>query len=257
MSEKDGGQPEEKGVHRSRAAGLSRPRMAVAGLAGLALLGGGAYLVTTRSGDDGGTTATRDVGVVAPSVGQGVDTTSLPPSAPAPTSAAAVASADAVAPTSASATTTAPRTRTPATRERDPAEVRREIAAAREKAAKDGIKLQRPPKAKAGALAQNLISTRTEPTSEGTIRITTAPGDLTGQQDQLLAGDDGRRVGTSRCTQSVRFTRSAPARVIPNMLLCWRTSDSRSVVTMAVARKGKPSAAASTAVIDREWAKLR
>ncbi|MDY7090472.1 MAG: hypothetical protein SYR96_35960 [Actinomycetota bacterium] len=100
------------------------------------------------------------------------------------------------------------------------------------------------------------MSTRTETTSEGTIRITTAKGDLTGKQDQLMAADEGRPVGKARCTQRLRFSEAAPPREISTVLLCWRTSDERSVVTLAVSREGKPSAAASTEVISREWTRL-
>jgi hypothetical protein len=101
------------------------------------------------------------------------------------------------------------------------------------------------------------VSTVTEQTSEGTIRITSAKADLTGQQDQLMAADSGAPAGDARCTQKVHFSNSAAARTIPNLLLCWRTSANRSVVTLAVAKNGHPSTASSTAVIDREWAKLR
>jgi hypothetical protein len=40
------------------------------------------------------------------------------------------------------------------------------------------------------------------------------------------------------------------------MLVCWRTSARRSVVTVAVAEQGRPSSGDSVAVIQREWARL-
>jgi hypothetical protein len=44
--------------------------------------------------------------------------------------------------------------------------------------------------------------------------------------------------------------------VRPNLLLCWRTSDDRSVATVLIDQSGKPSTADSVRIIDREWAKL-
>lgn len=50
--------------------------------------------------------------------------------------------------------------------------------------------------------------------------------------------------------------RALTPRDIPNVLLCFRTSATRSVVTLAVGKTGSPSATTSTAVLAREWAKL-
>jgi hypothetical protein len=100
------------------------------------------------------------------------------------------------------------------------------------------------------------VNQRDEATAEGTIRVMSAKRDLSGQHDLLLAADRGEAVGDARCTKKVRFSVNAKAREIPTLLLCWRTSDARSVVTMAVAKKGSPSSATSIEVLDREWAKL-
>ncbi|MEU4241236.1 hypothetical protein [Actinoplanes sp. NPDC026619] len=110
----------------------------------------------------------------------------------------------------------------------------------------------KPPKA-----AQLEAVTRTEQTANGTMRITTAKGDLAGQQDQRMAGDNGAAVGASRCTSKLRFANAAKPQEMPAVLLCWRTSAAKSVVTMAVSSTGeKPSSAVSAAVIAREWARL-
>jgi hypothetical protein len=137
----------------------------------------------------------------------------------------------------------------------DSDKVRRKVQAARAAAERDGRPLQRPLTPKAGAASVAAIA-RTEKTSTGSVRITTAKGDLTGQGDRLMAADRGWAVGRSRCTQTVRFSDNAAARTIPTLLLCWRTSAARSVVTLAVVKTGKASAASSAALIDREWTKL-
>jgi hypothetical protein len=250
MSSNDGSRPDESGVYRSTTArGISRRQMAVAGLAGLLLLGGGTYLITGQAGD--AATTTGNVGAPAPAVPSAEP--AVPEASPSPSEVPSSApSSVAAAPASVKPSPT----KTAATSRPDPEKVRKEINEARKKAEADGIPLQRPPVNKGKAVAQNLVSTRTEQTATGTIRITTARADLAGQQDQALAGDEGNPAGEARCTQKIQFTRSAPARDIPTTLLCWRTSDDRSVVTMAVVESGRPHAAASLAIIDREWAKL-
>ena len=93
-------------------------------------------------------------------------------------------------------------------------------------------------------------------TAEGTVRVVSAKFDLSGQGDLLMAGDGGRRVGDARCTRKLRFANAPGAREIPSMLLCWRTSSARSVVTVAVASQGKPSPSRSLELLNEEWAKL-
>ncbi|MBM2621596.1 hypothetical protein JIG36_39445 [Actinoplanes sp. LDG1-06] len=237
---------------RPQGASPFRRRMVIGGIGLAAVLGGGAYLMTAQVSDRQATTSAPDVAPVQP----------------APTTSAAPATSDVAPPPSVSATgmTSAGTARPPAepspsrspspARSEDSAAVRREIDRARAQAAKDGHPLQRPLQQKAQAVPGSQVSTRTEPTSEGTIRISTARADLTGQQDQLIAGDGGKPVGSARCTQKVRFSEGAPAREVANLLLCWRMSADRSVVTLAVAKEGTPSSSISTATIDREWARL-
>ncbi|MEV6301472.1 hypothetical protein AB0M02_18825 [Actinoplanes sp. NPDC051861] len=130
--------------------------------------------------------------------------------------------------------------------------VRDEIEQARARAAEEGVTLQRPLKQARGAQVEH----RTETTKNGTIRVTTARDDLTGTAPLTIAADEGTRVGSAHCTDRVRFSQDAPAVKRPTLLLCWRTSADRSVVTMAVTPKGKPKAATSVEIIDQEWAKL-
>jgi hypothetical protein len=131
--------------------------------------------------------------------------------------------------------------------------IRKEIRAARAKAAADGVPLRRPLEQKTSTGA---ISQRTEKIADGTIRITTARHDLTGQGPLAIAADEGTKIGDARCTNKIRFSTGAPAQERPTLLLCWRTSAKRSVVTMIATPGGKPAAATSVGVIDREWAKL-
>ncbi|MBG0560165.1 hypothetical protein [Actinoplanes aureus] len=138
--------------------------------------------------------------------------------------------------------------------EKTSAEVRRKIKEARAKAAADGVPLKRP--LKQAAAGEAAVSERTVQTKNGTIRVTTARDDLTGQRALAIAADKGERVGSANCTNRIRFSAGVPARERPSLLLCWRTSAQRSVVTMAVTPNGKPKAAESVAIIDKEWAKL-
>ena len=245
---------ERPGVSQSVPNRRAVPRRAqvAAGVTGLAvLLGGGAYLITDRIVNRDDSATTRDVGALAP-VAPVVPSESLPPSAAPSTS----ASGSPAATTSAAATSASPPAKTSASPAEVPDAVRKQIQAARDAAAKDGFPLQRPLPQRGKVVPESQISTRTEKTSGGTMRITSAKADLSGNHDRVLAADDGTPAGNARCTQQVHFSVDAPPRVIPNLLLCWRISATRSVVTFAVATKGRPSAADSAAVIDREWAKL-
>ncbi|GAA4590280.1 hypothetical protein BJY16_009184 [Actinoplanes octamycinicus] len=100
------------------------------------------------------------------------------------------------------------------------------------------------------------VTERTETTRDGSIRITTARYDLTGQGRLALVADQGTMAGSAHCTNRVRPAAGATATERPNLLLCWRTSPTRSVVTLAVNRSGRPAASGSVAVIEREWAAL-
>jgi hypothetical protein len=147
----------------------------------------------------------------------------------------------------------------PAPKERSAKEVREEIDKARAKAKADGFDIQRPLKAKSGSTkAEEAVSQWTESIKNGTVRVTTARHDLTDSSALLPAGNRGKSVGDGvKCTNKVRFTQDAPATERPTLLVCWRTSSKRSVVTMMATPQGVPSAAPNISIINREWAKLR
>ncbi|GIE33026.1 hypothetical protein Ait01nite_060710 [Actinoplanes italicus] len=217
--------------------GRTRSR-AVAGAAGLAaVLGIGAYLTTSAIISDDVPMA-EDVRPIAP-----VSTPSTAVLSPTPS--AAVSPSD---------QQTSGAGAQAAQQERDPGEVRKEVTTARQKAAEHGFPLQRPLEPDADS-APGTETTRNLP-GGGTMRITTAEGDLTGQRPLLWAGDEGRTVGPNRCTQSFRFSQGDLGVERPTMLLCWRTSASRSVAVLSVDPDGTPSVEESAKVIDREWEKL-
>ena len=89
-----------------------------------------------------------------------------------------------------------------------------------------------------------------------TLRVVSARTDLTGTRELAWAADAGHLVGDARCTQNVRLTPTAPARVRPTLLLCWRTSAERSAYTVAVDLDHRPSERDSVASLDQAWARL-
>jgi hypothetical protein len=238
-----------------------RNRLAVISVAAAAVLGGGAYLVTSRAGDRDGGTVTGDTGALAPPA------TSPLPSPPSvalspetPSSAAPAAAVPASAAPASAAPPPASRRATVArpTRAAGTAEVRRQIDAARQKAAEDGIPLQRPLVASTAAPAHDADSYAEQSrrlAGGGTMRIISARYDLSGQREMLWAADRGHPVGDVRCTNNFHFSATGVATVRPTMLLCWRTSDDRSVVVLTVAKN--PSGADSAGVIDKRWNELR
>ncbi|SNY65734.1 hypothetical protein [Paractinoplanes atraurantiacus] len=220
-----------------------RAKQAVVGVAGLAVLGAGAYFVTTQVADRNATTETRDAGAMAPLASAA---TGASPASPEPT-----AEADTVAPTKGAIKQTSSPTPTPS----ESLSVDEAIKKAREKAAKDGHPVQRAltaaPNAKTGP-----VNKRNEKLPNGTLRVITAKHDLTGTGELLWPADKGEKVGDNRCTQNFRFSNNHKPSVRPNMLVCWRTSAGKSVVTVLVDQDGKPSKEKSAEVIASEWAKL-
>jgi hypothetical protein len=210
----------------------------VIGAAGLAaVLGIGAYLTTSAIVSDDVPVAEEFRPIAPVSTPSIADLSSTPSAAASPSDQQAGGAAAQAA-----------------QQERDPEEVRKEVTAARQEAAQHGFPLQRPLQPAAGA-ATGTETTRNLP-GGGTMRITTAEGDLTGQRPLLWAGDEGRTVGPDKCTQSFRFSEGDLGVERPTMLLCWRTSASRSVAVLSVDPDGTPSIEESAKVIDHEWEKL-
>jgi hypothetical protein len=218
-----------------------RRRLALGAVGLAAVLGGGAYLITSEVVDHRDSTATTDTGALAPMI--------------SPASGSSTASPSAGASTPGAAATSAPARAAAGPTPRSSAAVSQEIKEARAKAAKDGVPLMRARTA-APDVPSGPVSERTEPRKNGVLRIVTAKFDLRGQRELLWPANGGKRVGDAECTQTFRFSNEAKASTKRNLLLCWRTSATKSVVTALVDRSGKPSAAESVGIIDREWAKL-
>ncbi|HEY0002894.1 MAG TPA: hypothetical protein VGB74_20740 [Actinoplanes sp.] len=230
--------PDQRRVQRRKKAGV-----AIAGLA--AILGGASYAVTTWfTGEDA--TAPGDTGALAPIVtptsrrphaapqttAEPTETVRrMPPriagvrqrSLPSPTPSTAALPDDEVASTQVSRLLGAPRT-TPS----------------------GGL-----------VAADEAITVVHEAGSDGSsIQVVSARFDLTGRGSHLWAADDGLPISGARCTQNLRVEGEPAARVRPNVMLCWRASTARSVVTVATSPVGRPAAAISAAVIDRAWQRL-
>ncbi|WP_433295472.1 hypothetical protein ACQP2F_35910 [Actinoplanes sp. CA-030573] len=225
----------------------SRRTKIVAGAVGLAaVLGGGAYLVTDQVMDHRAST-TGETGALAPLPSPAASSvgTAQPDSVP-------LASASSSSPSS-RGTTPSPSSSSSSAASSSPSDDA--VRKARDKAQRDGVALQRP--LTAAGPEPGKVSERNQAMPNGSIRIITARFDLTGHRELLWAGDAGKSVGNARCTQKVRFSQSSAPTVQPNLLLCWRTSNHKSVATVLVNQSGHPSTAASVKVIDQEWAKLR
>lgn len=107
-----------------------------------------------------------------------------------------------------------------------------------------------------GQDANTQVAERVEALGDGSVRILSARRDLSGEHPLLLAPGDGEPAGRGvRCTSEIRYGTAAPSPP-PATLMCWRTSASRSVITMVSPGRGAAPAAESVEVITREWDRL-
>jgi hypothetical protein len=114
-----------------------------------------------------------------------------------------------------------------------------------------------PPAASGMAIAAGPVTVSSETGTDGSaIRVVAARYDLTGRWAPLSTGDTGLVVGDARCTQKLSPGLTLPAEERPSMIMCWRTSPTKSVVTVAVRPLGRPLAGASVDVLDRQWLAL-
>jgi hypothetical protein len=213
-----------------------RRTKALVGIACLAVLGGGAFLITDEVSGDHATTVTTGSGTLEPSA-----TSTTAPKIADPSDGAPLPS-----------TTSAP------AREKSLGE---RLATARSANARAGTEVRRPLPPQNGTAmvaADELTVTKSGSLVKdgATLQVVSARHDLTGQRELSWAADDGRAVDKVRCTQNFRFSAGTPAVEKPMLLLCWRVSAARSVYTIAVTVKGRPSTAVSAAAINRRWAKL-
>jgi hypothetical protein len=86
--------------------------------------------------------------------------------------------------------------------------------------------------------------------------VVSALGDLSGHRELAWVADGGTPVGKARCSNTIQLSGDAEAAKKPNLLVCWRTSEKKSVYTVAVDLDGDPSERKSVAAINREWRSL-
>jgi hypothetical protein len=94
------------------------------------------------------------------------------------------------------------------------------------------------------------------PKDHHTLRVVSGRTDLSGRHELAWAADTGHPVREARCTQNFKIGPTASARVRPTMLMCWRTSASRSVFTVSVDLEQRPSEQESVDTIDKVWSTL-
>lgn len=241
---------QDGGVYRSDRRRVQRRKKIAVGLAGLgAILAGGGYAVsawqTARE-----STVIGDLGAFAPHTPPvreppGTATTTAAPrpsAAPAPTSRPASTRLSGARRSSRPSPTPSP-SRMP-DEEVASALLSRLLAAPRST-----------PSGVASAAGGTIVVTN-EPGPDGSaIRILSARYDLTARGTLLWAADSGQVVGDARCTQNVRVG-GGTAETRPGLLLCWRVSAAKSVVTIATSRTGSPVAATSARVLHRAWEQL-
>jgi hypothetical protein len=134
------------------------------------------------------------------------------------------------------------------------------ITAARSAAAKaKATPLVRAPLPKTGTVASVEDLDVTEATTQqegGTLKVVSAEADLTGYGELSWVADKGTKAGDARCTKKIRLSTAVPATERPTLLLCWRTSAAKSVYTLAVVAKGRPTTSISTDALAKEWKRL-
>ncbi|MFC4064685.1 hypothetical protein [Actinoplanes subglobosus] len=136
------------------------------------------------------------------------------------------------------------------------------VRKAREAAAKEGVKITRPlpvrednPAGAAAAAAAKEVTVGSAKEG-GTMRIVTVRGDLTGQRELAWVAGGVEKHGPAACSQRFKLFNEQEPRTRPNLLVCWRTSEKRSVVVVDTKIGGRPPVGESLAIIDREWRKL-
>jgi hypothetical protein len=86
-----------------------------------------------------------------------------------------------------------------------------------------------------------------------TLKVVSARSDLTGQRELAWIADAGHAVGDAWCTRNLRRSAQSEAGDQPTMLLCWRTSTTKSVYTLAIDIDKRPSEMASVAKLNATW----
>ncbi|WP_143133745.1 hypothetical protein [Actinoplanes philippinensis] len=210
-----------------------------------AILGSGAYLITLRfvDGNDRRAQDVTAVGTVAPQN----------PAAPEPTTSSAGADRPSAETTGGSAAVRAePSFEEPADR----------VRKARDAAAKEGVKITRPlPLKEANPAGEAALAAAKEVTTGsakegGATRVITVRGDLTGQRELGWVAGGIEKHGEVSCSQRFKLYNEQEPKTRPSLLVCWRTSEKRSVIVVDTKIGGRPPVGKSLGIIEREWRKL-
>jgi hypothetical protein len=211
---------------------LSRRRVAV-GTAGLAaLLGAGAYVVTDRLMEETGQVTAQEVAVIPPATDPEAAPSAVTPSTVSPAS-PSPSETTAAAPLSDEAVT--------------------EILKARKKMADDGVEVKRPLKGGGGASDSVQATTEGSLNSGGIVRMVTAREDLTGKRELAWISGGVKKYRDVPCSQTIRLSPDTPPEKKDNLLICWRTSEAKSVISVVVDPEGHPSRRKAVDALEKEW----
>jgi hypothetical protein len=89
-----------------------------------------------------------------------------------------------------------------------------------------------------------------------TMRLVSALGDLTGRRELSWVADAGTPVGDALCSQNFHYSAPVEPGANPSLVVCWRVSAQKSVISVAVSKSGTPSMQAGVSAIDRQWERL-
>lgn len=142
-----------------------------------------------------------------------------------------------------------------------PPEAKERVDAARKAAAKDGVKITHPlpaqnDPARLAALADAKEVTVGSAKTGGAMRIVTFHGDLSGEREIGWVAGGITKHGPVSCSQRFKLYNEQKPTERPSLLVCWRTSEKRSVIVTNTKLGGRPDVGKSLEVIDREWRKL-
>ncbi|GGN61425.1 hypothetical protein GCM10010112_18580 [Actinoplanes lobatus] len=221
-----------------------RRALAVAGVAGLAaVLGGAAYVTTSAIVSRGSATTTDGAAPIIPATSPPSTPKDVEPVAPATTTQEA---------RKAKPSPTIPTT--DVTGKPLSEEVRQRIKEARRKMAEDGVEVQHPVTPKAvRPLGEVQTTTEGSFAEGGMIRILSARGDLTGQRELSGVAGGIEKYGNVSCSQTFKFATSPRPAKKPNLLMCWRATPDKSVAAIVVDPKGNPSRERAVAAIQKKW----
>lgn len=136
------------------------------------------------------------------------------------------------------------------------AEVRQTVERIKAESDQKSVRIQRPPSGSVhSAVDESEVTTAVKRHGDETVRVITARQDLTGYRE-LGSVVGGRPFRKADCTQTFRFSQDGAAKRLPRLLVCWRTSETRSVFTVSVDPEGSPSRAFSVTALESAWSRL-